>query len=274
MSKKLIYVIGGIVAILALYYFFSLKTNQGPQPLSGDYKTATYQLAGNPIKIGKGGIEYFGNEVSADFNQDKRDDVAFLISQKGTEGTAYYVVAGINTPDGYFGSQAVFIGKDIQPQTTELRTSKKDKPLVVVNYAEGSAPSVGKSIVLIFNTNDFSFGEVVQNFEGEASPSEMSLSMKTWEWQTTADKQGKFTITFAADGTFSAKTDCNNVGGTYTVKKGALSFGKNMFSTKMFCEGSKEQEYTKLLSDAVGYAFSGQGELIVALTEKRTMSFK
>lgn len=273
MIKKIAYIVGVIVIILAFYYFFSLETRENNRSLSVDYKATVYTIAGKPVVIGGDGVKYFGNEVNADFNKDGRVDIAFLLSQKVAKGTMYYIVAGINTPRGYIGSQAAFVGADISPQTTLIRTNEKGLPLVVVNYAQGSAPSVGKSLVLKFDAKDLSFGEVVQNFEGETNTAKMSLSMKSWEWQTSADKQGKFVLTFMADGKFSSKTDCNTVGGSYTALGNKLSFGP-MFSTLMFCEDSIEQKYSTLLGNTVSFEFTGKSELVLTLKTGETMIFK
>jgi len=117
------------------------------------------------------------------------------------------------------------------------------------------------------------FGEVVQNFEGEADPARMTLSMKPWVWVSalyndgttvTPNKAGKFVITFGADGKFSATTDCNSVSGSYTATKTTISFG-NMMSTLMFCEGSQESTFTKILGSAQSYQFTSKGELVFNL---------
>jgi heat shock protein HslJ len=111
---------------------------------------------------------------------------------------------------------------------------------------------------------------VAENPEGEADPSRMTLGMTTWKW-ITATEAGKevkpikvdaFTVTFKDDGKFSATTDCNQMGGSYVADKTNIAFS-DMFSTKMFCEGSQETVFSKLLSDARTYAFTSRGELVL-----------
>ncbi len=101
----------------------------------------------------------------------------------------------------------------------------------------------------------------------------MSLSMKTWEWQETSlndgttvvpDKAAVFSVTFNADGTFGATTDCNSVGGNYTTDGSLLTFTE-MMSTEMYCEGSKEADFVGYLSTTSGYHFTTRGELILDL---------
>lgn len=221
--------------------------------------------------------QYFGNEVTLDLDQDGQYDRVFLVtSDGGGSGVFFYVVGALATPYGYTGMEAVFLGDRIAPQVTELGKNNT----VVVNYADRSpgesfavSPSVGKSLVLKFDPESKQFGEVVQDFEGEASAEVMTLTMKEWEWTSaeyadgsivTPKTPGVFGVTFSKDGTFSVATDCNRAGGSYTSTGDALTFG-NMFSTKMYCEGAQEEVFTALLSDVTEYHFTGKGELILGL---------
>ena len=114
---------------------------------------------------------------------------------------------------------------------------------------------------------------VGENLEGEADPSRMTLTMTTWRWQSALYNDGReirpatpdtFTLTFKNDGTFSATTDCNNAGGSYTANDGSISF-TDIFSTLMYCEGSQESEFIQLLTNTSGYLFTSRGELILDL---------
>jgi heat shock protein HslJ len=114
---------------------------------------------------------------------------------------------------------------------------------------------------------------VVDDFEGEADPSKMSLGMKKWNWVRSEYNDGrvvtpkmvdKFTLTFNTDGTFGASTDCNGVGGNYTTKEGSITFSQ-MISTLMYCEGSQENEFRDSLSNSTSYHFTSKGELVLGL---------
>ncbi len=271
------------------------EEKQHDQGLSQGYKDATYLLEGRAISLVNGLSEleaapgstakivtrYFGNEVRHDFNGDGREDVAFLLTQQtGGSGTFYYVVAALNMEDGYVGSQGHFLGDRIAPQTTEMSRDPSKKNVIVVNYAErapgesfAAPPSVGKSVWLLLDTQTMQFGEVVQNFEGEADPSRMTLGMTTWTWIAAYYNDGKeikpnqprkFTITFSNDGKFSATTDCNSISGNYTAGANLISFGP-IASTKMYCEGSQETDFIALLGNAQSYHFTSKGELILDL---------
>ena len=83
-----------------------------------------------------------------------------------------------------------------------------------------------------------------------------------------------FTLTFRADGVFSATTDCNRVNGRYTVNGRELAFG-NMAATRMFCEGSQETEFTELLEKTSRYLFTAQGQLVLELElDSGTVTFR
>lgn len=285
----------GVVAVLIIAggAWFWLNNNSAMQEsVVAEYKNATYIIAGKPVTLVSGHAEiaaapgsaskivtdYFGNGVKLDLDEDGREDVVFLLTQQtGGSGTFYYVVAALNTLSGYQGSHAVLLGDRIAPQTTELSRNPSHKNVVVVNYVDRAPgesfavrPSMGKSIWLKFDPATMQFGEVVQNFEGEADPARMTLSMQTWTWISTlynndttiAPKKAKsFTLTFKKDGSFSATTDCNAMSGTYSTKGNKISFS-DVASTLMYCDGSQESEFAKMLQETQSYFFTSKGELI------------
>ncbi len=125
---------------------------------------------------------------------------------------------------------------------------------------------------------------VVSDFEGEADPSRMTLTMKPWNWVSASYNDGrqikplkadKFAITFGADGAFTAKTDCNSAGGKYAVGANKTITFSQIFSTKMFCEGSQENVFIGLLENTQSYHFTSKGELILDLKfDSGTVTFK
>ncbi len=158
MKKYLAVVIVAIV-VCGGYLWFSKKTAPA---VSEDYKNATYEIDGQRVTLQNGSadvvagddsfpkslIRYFGNEVKGDFNADGLDDVAFLLTQdNGGSGTFYYAVAALKTETGYVGTNGIFLGDRIAPQTTEFRDGQ-----IIVNYADRkpdepmtTTPSVGIS---------------------------------------------------------------------------------------------------------------------------------
>lgn len=280
--------------------FIPKNSEDGKVKLAQNYLDATYVLDGREVKLVNGVSEievapdsaskivtrYFGNEVKHDLDDDGREDIAFLLTQEtGGSGTFYYVVGALNTEDGYIGSQGVLLGDRIAPQTTHMEEEKIDggtrrQNVIVVNYAVRlpgepmtARPSMGKSIWLKLDPKTMQFGEVAQNFEGEADPTRMTLGMKKWNWISTAynndkivtpKKENTFTLTFKDNGSFSATTDCNGVGGNYEVNGNQITFSK-MISTMMYCDGSQESEFLGMLGGVQSYHFTSKGELIFDL---------
>lgn len=292
MKKIIIWIIAIAVVLIGGFYVLNgyiYDQKQGDQVLAISHKDAAYVIDGKIVQLSNGRAEvesapgsaskiitqYFGNEARADFDQDGREDVAFILTQQmGGSGTFYYVVAALNKGTRYEGSHGLLLGDRIAPQTTEIGDSR----LVIVNYTdrrEGEdfsvAPSVGKSIQLFLDTDSMQFAEVAQDFEGEADPSKMSLGMKSWTWISVTYSDGTvikpkqalaFTLDFNNDGTFSATTDCNRIAGKVVAGDGAIKFS-DIISTKMFCQGSQEADFHKVLERAAGYFFTSKGELVL-----------
>jgi hypothetical protein len=199
MKKYYIVLIVFVLLLLAagfvIFKLYFQREKVADQISAKDYKNATYIIEGRSITLTNGLSEieaafgsatkiitrYFGNEVKHDLNDDGREDVVFLLTQEaGGSGVFFYVVAALNTPAGFIGSRAFFLGDRIAPQTTELDegetangTSKQN--VIVVNYATRLpdepftvAPSMGKSVWLKLDSITMQFGEVAQNFEGES----------------------------------------------------------------------------------------------------------
>lgn len=265
-----------------------------------DYKNASYTIDGQlvtlknglaevaaaPGSIAKVQTKYFGNEVKGDLNGDGREDVAFILTQNtGGTGTFYYVVAAMNTGAGYVGLTGLLLGDRIAPQSTSIG---KDN-VVTVNYADRKPgesfaiqPSLGKSLRLKLDPKSMQWGEVAQNFEGEANPAMMSLTMKAWNWVSLTDvagnvtkpqTEGKFILTFKDNKNFSARTDCNGVGGEYVAADSKITF-ERMMSTLMYCDGSQEQIFSGMLGAAQSYKFTSKGELVFSLKDGGTGVFR
>ena len=116
-------------------------------------------------------------------------------------------------------------------------------------------------------------GDLEGEREAEADPSRMTLGMHTWTWIETAynndtverptepTKKEAFTLTFV-DGRVQGTTDCNGFGGAYTVDGHKIQFDDKMAMTRMYCEGSQETEFVKMLLEVRSYFFTDEGELI------------
>jgi hypothetical protein len=98
--------------------------------------------------------EVFGEPTFADIDGDGRLDAALILVQEGGgTGTFFYVAAAISTEQGAKGTNAIFIGDRIAPDTLNIQSGK-----IVVNYADrkpGDAmtddPSVAKSLYAVYS---------------------------------------------------------------------------------------------------------------------------
>ena len=283
--NKIIIAIFVLILIAGSYAF--LKPSE--TKTVSDHLNTTYTIEGKEVELISGISEespnvttkYFGNEVRSDLNEDGLEDIVFLLTQNtGGSGTFYYAVAALQTESGWKGSHGILLGDRIAPQTTEMSQNPVHKGVVVVNYATHASseamtdsPSLGKSLYIKLDPASMQFGEVVQNFEGEADPNVMTLDMKTWNWVRTTynddttitpNSENTFGITFKEDGTFSATTDCNAMSGSYEVTDSQITFGP-IAMTRKYCEGSQEMDFVKTIEEAQSFFFTSKGELVFDL---------
>lgn len=95
---------------------------------NGESITSDQILESSAKKI----VKYFGNELRVDIDGDTKEDTAFLLTTNNSgTGTFYYLVVALNKDGGYIGTNGVFIGDRIAPQTTEFRNGE-----IVVNYTD------------------------------------------------------------------------------------------------------------------------------------------
>lgn len=168
MKKLLIITVLAVTALIALFFAFNayIYNEKQGNGLPEDPQEAWFVLRGEPVMLGAGVLEYFGNEVQHDVDGDGDKDAVFLVTEQKEDGsTWFYAVAGLRSQGGYEGSHAVLIGFNIAPQSTEQGEGR----VVIVNYAEQTTTgvSLGKSLHLLLDVETREFGELVQNFEGD-----------------------------------------------------------------------------------------------------------
>lgn len=159
--KKIIFTILIFVVASVIYFQFD-KTNKEKPLSTDDYKNISYTIDGKSIKLLNGisqekipnssskiTTRYFGNETTGDFDNNGYEDVAFIMSQDGSgSGIFFYATTALRQADGsYTGTNAIFLGDRISPQTTEFREGK-----IIINYADrkegepmATIPSIGVS---------------------------------------------------------------------------------------------------------------------------------
>ena len=114
----------------------------------------------------------------------------------------------------------------------------------------------------------------------------VGLTGKTWQLTAMTEKvpafqgvvpdadQANYTIAFAADGTFQAKADCNQVAGTYaTTSTGGLTIDVGPSTMVACADGSLSDLYILGLSNAASYAIASD-QLTITLVDGGTLVFK
>ena len=117
-----------------------------------DPQNATYLIDGKQVTLVYGVAEqeaapgsatkvvtkYFGNAVDIDLNSDGLMDSAFLLTQDGGgSGTFFYTAAALNKAGSTQGTNAIFLGDRIAPQSTNVDPGNPVQ--YIVNYAERKA---------------------------------------------------------------------------------------------------------------------------------------
>lgn len=174
-----------IVLAGALYLYLE----KHPAPNTDSYKNISYVIEGEQVQLESGFSEvsvpgssakiitrYFGNELRTDLDGNGTEDVAFIVTrQTGGSGTFYYVVAALDTANGFVGSDGYLLGDRIAPQTLEVSQNPNHKHVIVANYADRgpsdpmtAQPSVGKSAYLKIDPATYKWAIVVADFEGES----------------------------------------------------------------------------------------------------------
>jgi heat shock protein HslJ len=103
----------------------------------------------------------------------------------------------------------------------------------------------------------------------------------TWQWtastttvpasQSVTPDPENYTITFASDGTYSAKADCNSLGGSYTTSGSSITIEAGP-STLVACpEGSQADVFTAGLFAATSYSIAD--DELTLTTADGTMTF-
>lgn len=230
--------------------------------------------------------QVWGEPKVSDLNADGQRDAVLILSQNtGGSGTFYYLVVAIREGNQYKGSKGVLLGDRIQPQKIKVVANR-----VTVEFLERfkgqpytTSPSVLTKQKVVYDTDSQQLIPVEQNFAGEADPAIMTLGMKTWFWEKTQynndsviepNSPKEFSLKFATNGKLLISTDCNSMGGEYSVTDKQIAITK-MFGTRMFCKASQEQAFAKMLHSVSSYFFTSKGRLVLELKfDSGTMIFR
>ena len=144
-----------LVTLVGGFYVLNQYIYDRKQGGASDFKDVTFTMDNQSVTRTSEGITYFGNEAKGDLNSDTVPDMAFLVARSGGgSGTFYYVVAALQNASGRFnGTNAVFLGDRIAPQSAEIRNG-----VLIVNYADRgpddpftTPPYVGKSAYVYYD---------------------------------------------------------------------------------------------------------------------------
>jgi len=141
-------------------------------------KNGTYQIDGQTVTLVNGTAEneaapgsaskqvtsYLGYALELDLNSDGSTDTMFLLQQEnGGSGTFYFVTAALQTPDGFVGTNAVFLGDRIAPQS--LSADPKNPSQCLVNYLDRSPgePMSSSPTVVVSKAFKFDNGVLVES---------------------------------------------------------------------------------------------------------------
>lgn len=252
-------------------------------PVPSGYRDATYEIEGIAIPLVNGQSEVnsavgsaakitsriFGGETVADLNGDGQSDVIFILTQnQGGSGTFFYVVAALQTANGFKGTQGVLLGDRIATPRITLNKSSE----IEVTYLERKAgePFTATPSVAMTKTLKIMNGKLT-----EAQAAGFNLTGRTWTWVrtqmndgtvTTPKKVEAFTITFNADGSVLGTTDCNRFFGKYSLDGNKVTFGP-LASTKMACSGSQESVFMKFLGEIDSYLLNEKEQTLVLLVK-------
>jgi hypothetical protein len=142
-----------------------------------DPQNATYLIDGKEVTLVNGVAEqaaapgsatkiatrYFGNAVDIDLNSDGLMDSGFLLTQVGGgSGTFFYVAAALNNGSGTQGTNAIFLGDRIAPQSTNVDPNNPVQ--FIVNYMERklSDPMSAQPSVAVSRTFKLDNGTLVE----------------------------------------------------------------------------------------------------------------
>ncbi len=120
-----------------LYQKFAPQTvdNSGPAPAESKPNPmgATFIIEGDSVTLSEDGeAEIIGEATYGDINGDKDEDAVILIAESGGGSGVFIYVAGyVSGPVGYKGTNGVFIGDRISPQSVSIKSG-----VVTVKYLD------------------------------------------------------------------------------------------------------------------------------------------
>lgn len=157
MNKKIYIVLIILLVVIGIFFFLDKESIH-----VSDFKNCTYHINEQEIILVDGYSEidmglskiitqYYGNEVSGDFNNDGLNDTALILTQDGGgSGTFFYLVAALGNNNTCIGTNGVFLGDRISIQSIEIKEGR-----IIVNYNDRKDSDPMTSIPSIEITKQF-----------------------------------------------------------------------------------------------------------------------
>ncbi|MFI5293334.1 MAG: META domain-containing protein, partial [Candidatus Limnocylindrales bacterium] len=102
----------------------------------------------------------------------------------------------------------------------------------------------------------------------------ITIQNPAFDGDVPADQQDRYTMTFAADGTFSAQADCNQVLGSWTAtSSGGLTLSLGPSTTVECADGSLSDIYIIALGQATSYAIASS-QLTITLERGGSLVYR
>ncbi len=230
----------------------------------------------NSSMVTENTLEVLGVPIFDDFDGDgDMDGVLWLVNDSGGSGKFYYAVFAMNINGQVKSTNTLFIGDRILPQSLDFQNGEAVYSFLEreANAPMASEPTIGRTLWVIYNKDTGEISKKDTTASGATGTAKTKINTKVWHWVSLIYNDGKkivpnvpekFALAFKDDGTFSASTDCNGIGGSYTVKDNQITFS-NMLGTLMYCEGSQEDDFKKMLEQTQSFFFNEKQEMIFNL---------
>lgn len=215
-----------------------------------DLQNHSVKLSDTFLKVQAKIDEYKGKGKDVTVWQKSLDDAKVLVANDMNILANLFGKVSVLKPSDYgTTSKSVF-----ESTNTSLKTVLKDFNTIKKNlHKPGTLSDSSKKV------------------KGDGKDKYSPLFGTSWVWVSStasgstsaAPTGGKFVLSFGEDNRVNSTTDCNGMGGNYTLgASNSMSFGPFM-STKMFCEGSRESEYSSSLMKTSSYKVEGTNLILV-----------
>jgi len=152
--------------------------------------------------------------------------------------------------------------------TSGVRYENTQNNLVLWHQGDEVTIYQGEEVVFVGTVGkmeDIPVPQLTDNNPSVINPADPELYTSSWVWVQTELSGGEpveaptnkaFVLSFDGNGRVTSQTDCNSLGGIYSVDGEVLSMGQ-FVSTLMYCEGSMEGVYAEQLGLVNSYVIEG-----------------